>query len=50
VELVVASYVLSAEHAENVPARLNATTATRAVKTSLHFREAPLANTGRYDK
>ena len=49
VELVVESGVLSAEHVENVLARLNASPAPASVETSLQLREAPIANTGRYD-
>jgi hypothetical protein len=49
VELVVESGVLSAEHVENVLARLNAAPAPASVETSLQLKEAPLANTGRYD-
>jgi hypothetical protein len=33
----------------NVLARLNASPPPASVETSLHLREAPLANTGRYD-
>ena len=49
VELVIESGVLSAEHVLNVLARLNASPTPASVETSLHLREAPLANTGRYD-
>jgi hypothetical protein len=49
VELVVESGVLSAEHVENVLARLNASAAPATVETSLQLKEAPVANTGRYD-
>ena len=49
VELVIESGALSAEHVLNVLARLNATTTPASVETSLHLKEAPLANTGRYD-
>ena len=49
VELVVESGVLSAEHVENVLARLNASPVPASVETSLHLKEAPVANTGRYD-
>jgi transposase len=49
VELVIESGVLSAEHVENVLARLNAAPAPECVETSLELREAPVANTGRYD-
>lgn len=49
VDLVVESGVLSAEHVENVLARLNAAPAPACVETSLQLNEAPLADTGRYD-
>ena len=49
VELVIESGALSAEHVLNVLARLNASPIPASVETSLHLREAPLANTGRYD-
>lgn len=49
VELVVESGVLSAEHVENVLARLNAAPAPASVETSLQLNEAPKADTGRYD-
>src|SRR5471032_957314 len=49
VELVVESGVLSAEHVENVLARLNGIPAPASVETSLQLQEAPVANTGRYD-
>jgi transposase len=49
VELVIESGVLSAEHVENVLARLNATPPPERVETSLALKEAPVANTGRYD-
>lgn len=49
VELVVESGVLSAEHVENVLARLNGSPAPASVETSLQLQEAPVANTGRYD-
>jgi transposase len=49
VELVVESGVLSVEHVENVLARLNASPVPASVETSLQLKEAPLANTGRYD-
>jgi hypothetical protein len=48
-ELVVESGVLSAEHVENVLARLNAGPLPASVETSLQLKEAPLANTSRYD-
>lgn len=49
VELVVESGVLSAEHVENAPARMNAGPVPASVETSLQLKEAPVANTGRYD-
>jgi hypothetical protein len=49
VDLVVESGVLSAEHVENVLARLSAAPAPACVETSLQLNEAPLADTGRYD-
>ena len=49
VDLVIESGVLSAEHVLNVVARLNATPAPQFVETTLQLKEAPLANTGRYD-
>jgi hypothetical protein len=45
VALVVESGALSAEHVENVLARLNASPQPPSVETSLQLREAPLANT-----
>jgi hypothetical protein len=49
VELVIESGALSAEHVLNVLARLNASPTPASVETSLKLKEAPLANTGRYD-
>ncbi len=49
VELVIESGALSAEHVLNVLARLNASPLPACVETSLQLKEAPLANTGRYD-
>jgi len=49
VELVIESGALSAEHVENVLARLNASPPPSCVETSLQLKEAPLANTSRYD-
>ncbi|MCP2010701.1 hypothetical protein L1274_004443 [Duganella sp. HSC-15S17] len=48
VELVVESGVQSAEHVENVLARLNASPVPASVETTLQLKEAPVANTGRY--
>ena len=50
VELVVESGALSAEHVENVLARLHAVPVPPSVETSLQLNEAPLADTGRYDR
>ena len=49
VELVVESGALSAEHVLNVLARLHATPTPESAETTLQLKEAPLANTGRYD-
>lgn len=49
VELVIESGALSAEHVLNVLARLNATPTPQSVQTTLQLKEAPLANTSRYD-
>ena len=49
VELVIESGVLSTEHVLNILARLNAAPVPESIESSLHLREVPLANTGRYD-
>jgi transposase len=49
VGLVIESGALSAEHVLNVLARLNASPQPECVETSLQLKEAPLANTSRYD-
>jgi transposase len=49
VELVIESGALSAEHVENVLARLHAAPLPESVETSLQLTEAPIANTDRYD-
>ena len=49
VALVIESGALSAEHVENVLARLNASPLPACVETSLQLNEVPLANTSRYD-
>ena len=49
VELVIETGVLSAEHILNVLARLNSKPVPECVETSLELKEAPLANTSRYD-
>jgi transposase len=50
VELVLESGNLSAEHVENVINRLRAAPAPEQVDTALAVEEAPLADTGRYDR
>lgn len=49
VELVIESGVLSTEHVLNVLARLNAPPIPQTVESSLPLKDAPVANTGRYD-
>lgn len=49
VELVIESGVLSAEHVLNVLARLNASPVPECVETTLQLKEAPVADTARYD-
>ena len=49
VELVIESGALSAEHILNVLARLDVNPAPANVETRLELKEAPLANTSRYD-
>jgi hypothetical protein len=49
VELVIESGVLSTEHVLNVLARLNAPPIPQTVESSLPLRDAPVANTQRYD-
>lgn len=49
VELVIESGVLSVEHVLNVLGRLNAPPAPPNVETGLQIKDAPLADTGRYD-
>jgi transposase len=49
VELVIESGAVSAEHIINVLARLNASPVPECVETSLQLKEAPLADTSRYD-
>ena len=49
VNLVLESGALSAEHVLNVLARLTAAPQPESVETSLQLKEAPLANTSRYD-
>ena len=50
VELVIESGAISAEHIINVLERLKACERPPCVETSLQLKEAPLADTGRYDK
>ena len=49
VELVLESGVLSAEHILNVVARLRLVPVPESAETSLQLKEAPAANTDRYD-
>ena len=49
VDLVLESSVVSAEHILNVLARLNTPPAPPALETTLQVKEAPKADTGRYD-
>ena len=49
VELVIESGALSTEHVLNVLARLNAPEPPPNVQSTLELKEAPIANTGRYD-
>lgn len=49
VELVIESGALSAEHVQNVVARLNASPTPDSVETTLQLTQVPLANTSRYD-
>ena len=49
VNLVIESGALSSEHVLNVLARLTAAPQPESVETSLQLKEAPLANTSRYD-
>ena len=49
VEMVIESGVLSTGHVLNVLARLNVAPVPESVESSLHLKEAPVANTGRYD-
>jgi transposase len=50
VELVLESGNLSAEHVENVLNRLKNTPAPERIETTLEVSEAPMADTGRYDR
>ena len=49
VELVVETGALSAQHVLNVVARLSSTAVPDAVQTTMQLKQAPLANTSRYD-
>jgi transposase len=49
VELVIESGALSSEHVLNVLARLNDSELPQSVESALQLKEAPVANTGRYD-
>jgi transposase len=49
VELVLESGLLSVEHIQNVIARLNQAPLPGSVETTLQLKQAPLADTGRYD-
>jgi len=49
VELVIETGALSTEHVLNVLARLNSTAPPPNVQSTLVLKEAPIANTGRYD-
>ena len=49
VELVIETGALNAEHVLNVLSRLNASPLPACVETSLQLKEAPLADTSRYD-
>jgi hypothetical protein len=49
VELVIESGALSTEHVINVLARLTATPIPQTVQNNLPLKDAPVANTGRYD-
>jgi transposase len=49
VELVIESGALSSEHVLNVLARLHSAPMPESVQSSLQLREAPVANTSRYD-
>jgi len=50
VDLVLESGAISAEHIHNVLARLKPTPAPQQVETTLQVQEAPVADTGRYDR
>ena len=50
VELVLESGVVSVEHVLNVIGRLKQDAPPEAVQTHLEVKEAPIADTGRYDR
>jgi hypothetical protein len=50
VELVLESGVISAEHVLNVIARIQQPSRLETVETSLVVKEAPIADTSRYDR
>ena len=50
VDLVLESGVVSVEHVLNVIGRLKQGAPPEAVETSLQVKEAPIADTGRYDR
>jgi hypothetical protein len=50
VELVLESGMLSVEHIHSVIARLNQAPVPSSVETTLQLKQAPIADTGRYDK
>ena len=49
VDLVLESGLLSVEHIHNVIGRLNQAPVPVSVETSLELKQAPIADTGRYD-
>ena len=49
VDLVLESGVLSVEHIHNVIGRLNQAPVPMSVETTLELKQAPIADTGRYD-
>jgi hypothetical protein len=50
VELVLESGAVSAEHVLNVVGRLTAGPAPAQIETAIALNEAPVADTGRYDR
>jgi hypothetical protein len=49
VDLVLESGMLSVEHIHNVIGRLNQAPVPMSVETTLQLKQAPIADTGRYD-